>query len=68
MVNHQLEQRGLKVKESHGAIIDATLIESASRPRKEMEGMSVDEEEDNSYVIEECPRCDVASEGEAKLF
>lgn len=69
MVNHQLEQRGLKVKESHGAIIDATLIESASRPRKEMEGMSVDrKEEDNSYVIEECPRCDVASEGEAKLF
>lgn len=54
MVNHQLEQRGIKVKESQGAIIDATLIESAARPRKEMEGMAVDrKEEDNQYVIEE---------------
>src|SRR3990167_1992412 len=53
MVNYQLEQRGLKVKESQGAIIDATLIESAARPRKEMEGMAVDGEEENEYVVEE---------------
>ncbi len=53
MVNHQLEQKGLKVKESQGAIIDATLIESAARPRKEMEGMAVDREEEKEYAVEE---------------
>lgn len=53
MVNHQHEQKGLKVKESQGAIIDATLIESAARPRKEMEGMAVDREEENEYAVEE---------------
>ena len=52
MVNHQLEQKGLKVKESQGAIIDATLIESAARPCKEMEGMAVDREEEKEYAIE----------------
>lgn len=42
------------MKESQGAIIDATLIESAARPRKEMGEMSVGrKEEDNSYIIEE---------------
>ncbi|MEB3702658.1 IS5 family transposase [Candidatus Bealeia paramacronuclearis] len=53
MINYQLEQKGLKVKESQGAIIDATLIESAARPRKEMEGMAVDREEDKEYAVEE---------------
>jgi IS5 family transposase len=53
MVNYQLEQKGLKVKESQGAIIDATLIESAARPRKEMEGMAVDREEETQYEVEE---------------
>lgn len=52
-VNHQLEQRGLKVKESQGAIIDATLIDSAARPRKEMEGMAVDREEGKEYIVKE---------------
>ena len=53
MVNYQLEQKGLKVKESQGAIIDATLIESAARPRKEMQGMVVDREEETQYDVEE---------------
>lgn len=53
MVNYQLEQKGLKVKESQGAIIDATLIESAARPRKEMQGMAVDREEETQYDVEE---------------
>ncbi len=53
LINTQLEQRGLKVKESQGAIIDATLIESAARPRKEMEGMAIDREEDNEYEVKD---------------
>lgn len=53
-VNDQLENKGLKVKNSQGAIIDATLIESAARPCKEMKGMAVDrKEEETQYVIEE---------------
>ena len=44
-VNRQLEVRGFKVKESQGAIIDATLISSAARPRKELDAIPVDREE-----------------------
>jgi transposase, IS5 family len=36
-VNRQLEVRGLKLKSATTAIVDATLIESAARPRKEIE-------------------------------
>lgn len=35
-INRQLEERGLKVERARGAVIDATIIESASRPRVEM--------------------------------
>lgn len=45
-VNRQLEQAGLKVKESQGAILDATIIESAARPRRELEAIAVDREEE----------------------
>lgn len=45
-VNQQLEDRGLKVKQSQGAIIDATIIESAARPGKELEAIAVDREEE----------------------
>lgn len=36
-VNRQLEAHGLKLKSATTAIVDATLIESAARPRKEIE-------------------------------
>lgn len=48
-VNRQLEERGLKVKQSQGAIIDATIIESAARPKKELEAIAVDREEDSPF-------------------
>ena len=44
--NRQLEEGGLKVKESQGAILDATIIESAARPRRELEAIAVDREEE----------------------
>jgi transposase, IS5 family len=47
-VNQQLEGRGLKVKQSQGAIIDATIIESAASPQKELEAIAVDREEEES--------------------
>ena len=36
-INSQLENLGLKVKNSSGSILDATLIESASRPKRVIE-------------------------------
>lgn len=44
-VNRQLEKRGLKIKEAEGAVIDASVIESAARPRRCIQGISVDREE-----------------------
>ena len=37
LVNKQLEEKDLKVKESKGAVVDATIIESCCRPRKIIE-------------------------------
>ena len=37
LINSQLEQRGLKVQGARGAIIDATIIPSAARPRQHVE-------------------------------
>lgn len=37
MVNGQLEESGLKVEKARGAIVDATVIESAARPRQVIE-------------------------------
>lgn len=44
-INQQLVMQGLAVKPSSGAVIDATIIESAARPRKELEAMAIDREE-----------------------
>ena len=36
-INNQLENKNLKIKKSQGAIVDATIIESASKPKKVIE-------------------------------
>ncbi len=41
-INGQLRRHGLMVEKTHGAVLDATLIESASRPRRTIE-VEVDE-------------------------
>jgi IS5 family transposase len=41
-VNGQLQSLGLMVQKAHGAVLDATLIESLARPRRTIE-MAVDE-------------------------
>ena len=51
-LNTQLESRGLKVKQSQGAIVDATIIESAARPGKQLEAIMVDREEEAESVFE----------------
>ena len=47
-VCRQLEGHGLKVKEADAAIIDASLIESAARPRKAIEAPAQDREEEKA--------------------
>ena len=44
-INAELEAKGIKLKESRGALIDATIIESAARPNKSIENA------DNSIKI-----------------
>ena len=46
-INQALEKAGLKVKECSGAVIDATIIESSSRPRKTVEVMAIDRKEED---------------------
>ncbi len=38
-INRQLEEQGILVRESNGAIVDATIVESSRRPRKVIEIM-----------------------------
>jgi len=44
-INRQLEEKGLKVKQANGAVIDATIIESAARPRCQIEEIVEDRKE-----------------------
>lgn len=44
----QLEAKGLLVKQSNGAIVDATIIESARRPRKILEIIPEDRKEEET--------------------
>lgn len=46
-INRQLERSGLAIEKSRGAVIDATIIESAARPRRtiEIDQMPEDREE-----------------------
>jgi len=52
-INTQLENLGLKVKNSSGAILDATLIESASRPKRQLEIQEDRKEEKETVKITE---------------
>ncbi len=36
-INNQLENLGLKIKNSQGAVLDATVIESSARPKRQIE-------------------------------
>jgi len=51
-INISLEDKGLKVTASHGAIVDATIIESAARPRKSLRALVEDRfEEEGKETI-----------------
>lgn len=50
-LNKSLEDKGLKVAASHGAILDATIIESAARPRKRLEAVVEDRSEEKGEEV-----------------
>jgi len=54
-INRQREEKGILVRESNGAIVDATIIESSRRPRKVIEVMAEDRRE------EECTTEEISS-------
>ncbi len=45
-ISRQLDNKDIIVKETSGAIVDATIIESSRRPRKVMDIMPEDRKED----------------------
>ena len=47
-VNRQLQAAGLQVTPTKGAVLDATIVESAARPRKHLETTAVDREEETT--------------------
>lgn len=47
-INRQLEEKGILVRRSNGAILDATIIESSRRPRKVVEVMPEDRKEEEA--------------------
>ena len=47
-INRQLSSFGLVIEKSNGAILDATIIESAARPKRQME-ISNDREEEKAF-------------------
>lgn len=49
-INRQLEEIGLKIKNCDGAVIDATIIESVSRPKKIINVMPEDRREKSNEV------------------
>jgi IS5 family transposase len=51
-INRQLEKMGVKVERAEGAVIDATIIESASRPNRTLECSDPEEEEEDAKIKE----------------
>lgn len=47
-VNRQLQAHGLMMQAAPVAVVDATVIESAARPRREIEGMPEDRQEEDT--------------------
>lgn len=63
-VCRQIEGHGLKLKEAEAAIIDATLIESAARPRTYVEAPPQDRAEDEAP--DELPAVSFSADGDAR--
>ncbi|MEI6628785.1 MAG: IS5 family transposase [Alphaproteobacteria bacterium] len=65
-INQQLVSQGLTVKPSAGAVIDATIIESAARPRKELEAIPIDRKENDVTTIEVVDNLSLSADKDAR--
>lgn len=65
LINEQLEAQGLKVKQSEGAVVDATIVSSCCRPRRVVE-IEKDREESNDPSDSEGEKKDVVAVEESK--
>ena len=65
-INRQLESRHLKVKPTAGAIVDATIIESAAAPRKTIETIPVDRKEESDMIVYEASDVQMSADKDAR--
>jgi len=65
-INRQLEDKNLKVKPTAGAIVDATIIESAAAPRKTIEAIPVDREEESDVAVYEAADVQMSADKDAR--
>ena len=52
-LNRQLVAQGIMVEKAHAAVIDASVIESAAKPRQTVENIAEDRKEDDAQVSEQ---------------
>lgn len=50
-INEQLEREGLSIKKAEGAVIDASIIESAARPRRTIEWEEIPEDRKEEQTV-----------------
>lgn len=65
-INRQLEEKNLKVKQTEGAIVDATIIESAAAPRKTIEAIPVDRKEESDMVVYKASDIQLSADKDAR--
>jgi IS5 family transposase len=65
-ITRQLEEKNLKVKPTAGTIVDATIIESAAAPRKTIDTIPVDREEESDPVVYEASDVRMSADKDAR--
>ena len=65
-INRQLEEKNLKVRPTEVAIVDATIIESAAAPRKIIDAIPVDREEESDAVVYEAADVQLSADKDAR--
>jgi len=65
-INRQLEKKNLKVQPTAGAIVDATIIESAAAPRKTIDAIPVDREEESDIAVYEAADVQMSADKDAR--
>jgi IS5 family transposase len=65
-INRQLEKKNFKVKPTAGAIVDATIIESAAAPEKIIEAIPVEGEEESDVAVYEASDVQMSADKDAR--